>query len=479
MSKTIKSIILVTISNIFTILAGILVGFVVPKVLGVLDYGYYKTFTLYLSYIGIFSLGIVDGIVLIYGDKDYGELGERKFRTFFRWYLLIHVFFTLLIISGSFLFLKGEYRIIFILYALDIVASNVTGYFQQISQITQRFKEYSLRNVIKSVLTSLSVLFIYLVYKFGWFSLDYKLYIYLTLIVNYTLTLWYVFSYKNLIVGEHDSLKDTFKEVIKLILTGFPLLFANLCSTLILTMDKQFVNVLFDIETFGKYAFAYNMLTLVTVATSAVSSVLYPILRRSSQKELKSKYSNIIASLLMFVFLGIALYYPLCIFIEYFLPNYLDSLLILRIIFPGLAISSCVTVVMHNYYKSTGDNLKYFHKSLIILFIAFLTDLLAYYLFKSTITISMGSIIVMLIWYVFVEYDLKKKFNIKNAKNFIYLIINVAMFYLISEIDIYYLGFIIQICAYALVTFLFYKNEIRKYIDFRKKRKKVKDKEKL
>ena len=135
---------------------------------------------------------------------------------------------------------------------------------------------------------------------------------------------------------------------------GFPLLFANLCATLILTLDRQFVNILFDTSTYAVYAFAYNMLSLVTVATSAIATVLYPTLKRSTKESMVENYPRLIALMLLLVFAANAVYFPLCWFVKWFLPKYNDSLVIFRIIFPGLAISSAVTVVMHNYYKVLG-----------------------------------------------------------------------------------------------------------------------------
>ena len=45
-SKTIKDILKVTFSNACILLSGILVGFLLPKIIDQVDYGYYKTFTL-------------------------------------------------------------------------------------------------------------------------------------------------------------------------------------------------------------------------------------------------------------------------------------------------------------------------------------------------------------------------------------------------------------------------------------------------
>ena len=54
-SKTIKDILKVTFSNACILLSGILVGFLLPKIIDQVDYGYYKTFTLYIAYIGLFQ----------------------------------------------------------------------------------------------------------------------------------------------------------------------------------------------------------------------------------------------------------------------------------------------------------------------------------------------------------------------------------------------------------------------------------------
>ena len=82
--KVVKNIILVALSNILTLISGVLVGFVLPKIMSKADYGYYKTFTLYFSYIGLFPLGFIDGIYLIYAGLNYKDLNKNKFRLYTR-----------------------------------------------------------------------------------------------------------------------------------------------------------------------------------------------------------------------------------------------------------------------------------------------------------------------------------------------------------------------------------------------------------
>ena len=247
--KTIKSIIGVTLSNCTTILSGIVIGFLIPKILSVESYGLYKTFTLYTTYIGFFSLGIIDGIVLDYGGYNFEQLNKKKFRSFFKWYMLVHVIGLIALCIISFFLKDNDFKFIMLLLGIDMIAVNVTGYFQQISQFTQRFHEYSVRKVLQSVSNIVIVLLMFGYYYTQKSEIGYQIYVIALVMVNVVLTVWYVYTYRSISFGNAEKMKDTKGEIFHLIKIGFPLLFANLCATLILTLDRQFVNILFDTST--------------------------------------------------------------------------------------------------------------------------------------------------------------------------------------------------------------------------------------
>lgn len=458
--RTIRNIIEVSLSNCTTILSGIFIGFLVPKILSVDGYGLYKTFTLYTTYIGFFSLGIIDGIVLDYGGYNFEQLNKKKFRSFFKWYMLVHLLGFVALVLVSIFIKNSDFKFIILLLGIDTLAVNVTGYYQQISQFTQRFREYSVRKILQSISNIVIVLLMFGYYYTKKNEIGYQIYVIALVLVNILLTIWYVYTYRSISFGKSERMSDTKGEVIHLIKIGFPLLFANLCATLILTLDRQFVNILFDTSTYAVYAFAYNMLSLVTVATSAIATVLYPTLKRSTKESIVENYPRLIALMLLLVFAANAVYFPLCEFVKWFLPKYNDSLVIFRIIFPGLAISSAVTVIMHNYYKVLGKNLRYFFKSLIVLGISALANGIAYVIFKTPASISVASIITMIIWYVFIEQYFVKEIGYKRWKNLIYLLFMIIIFYISSALSNMWLGFLIYVAVYSVVTCLLFKKVI-------------------
>ena len=465
--KILKNILKVVFGNMSAIISGIFVGFVLPKIISVNDYGFYKIFTLYFNYIGVLSMGIIDGIVLKYGKFNYDELDRKAFRAYFAWYSVINAIFTFIMLLVSIFTRDLDYKFIFLMLCANILPVNYTGYFQQISQITQRFQEYSIRKIAHSVANTAFIGIIFVLYLVG-ADVNYQLYLVGVLLINVGYSIWYIATYKDIIFGEHADLGKSLKEIFSLMKIGMPLLLANLCSTFLISLDRQFVSVLFSTEEYAVYAFAYSMLSLITVATSAVATVLYPVFKRMDEKILRENYANMSAIILMLSFVVILVYYPLCYFIEWFLPLYKYSLLIFRIILPGLVMSTVITVVMHNYYKVLGLSSAFFRKSVFALGISFLFNLLAYLVFRTREAISIASIVAFLVWYIITEITLKKYCNVE-LKNIFYLVGMCVSFYICTAINIYWLGCIINIAVLAISTVLIYGKDIKNMIRMIKK----------
>jgi len=440
-------------------MAGVFIGFLVPKMLSIHGYGLYRTFILYMNYVGFCSLGIIDGIVLKFGGLDYNDLDRPRFRSYFRWYLFVHAVFVFVLFAASFLTNSPDIKFIICMLAINMPMVNYTGYFQQISQITQRFKEFSLRNVLQNVFSIVIVSVLYLFYRSG-YEIDYRLYILILVGTNLILTVWYIATYKDINFGSFIPMRNTRSEVLELMKSGFPLLFANLISTLILNLDRQFVNFLFDTKTYAIYSFAYNMLSIVTVATSAFSVILYPTLKRTTFENLKGNYDTLIRIVLILVNFALVVYFPLCLFVQWLLPEYSASLEIFRIVFPGLSVSSAVTVVMYNYYKVLKKNIVYFKRSIIILFFSGIANMIAYKLFGTTASISIASIIVMITWYIYMESYFVKIYNYSRTKNLFYIVLMILMFYISTQSSSVISGAALYMLLFIAITSAFFKNDI-------------------
>lgn len=459
-----KNILKVSISNVLKMLAGILVGFLLPKIIGVTDYGFYKTFTLYAGYVGILHFGLSDGIYLKYGNKNFDELDRDSFSFYTSFFILLELFVSAIACVIALFALQGDLKFIFICLAAYIFFNNLTCYYQMISQITVRFKELSFRNLIQSLITSASILILWVCFRYCNIEVNYRIYTIIHVLIIAILSIWYVFTYRKISKPNLAFTKHRCQELLEFIKIGFPLMVANLSSMLILSIDRQFVNILFPTDAYAVYAFAYNMLALITTALSAISTVLYPLMKRMDEDSLKHNYSLFVETILVIVFICLLVYFPLCWFVRWFLPKYSDSLIIFRIILPGLAISSAITIIMHNYYKTFGKNFQFFIKSLIVLVLSGIANYLAYYFFQTTISISIVSIIVMVIWYILVEEYFVRNFQAKWFKNLVYLLLMAGGFYLITMINTWWLSMIVYFVLLISITYLFYFKDINLFI---------------
>ncbi|NLE06279.1 MAG: polysaccharide biosynthesis protein, partial [Crenarchaeota archaeon] len=194
---TIKKIGFVAFSNVIKLISSILISFVIPNMLGLTNYGYYKVFILYLTYVGLFHFGFIDGIYLKYGGNDYESLDKKSFRTYFKFLLLIELSVSLIGLLFTVFCIEGQRQLIFIFLFLNLIAVNLTSYYQFISQITSRFKEYSTRIILLSFTNILIVAFLYFM-KIS----DYRIYLALIVSTNYILLLWYLYTYRDITFGK-------------------------------------------------------------------------------------------------------------------------------------------------------------------------------------------------------------------------------------------------------------------------------------
>ncbi|WP_451917476.1 oligosaccharide flippase family protein [Adlercreutzia rubneri] len=451
--QSVKDILKVSASNVVKLLAGLLVAFVLPKIIGVADYGYYKTFTLYATYVGLFHLGICDGIYLKYGGKCYDDLEKSKFRFYSKAFFVIETAIALLLGLLALIVMRGEWLFICLSLSVYLLAINITAFYQIISQVTSRFSELSWRNVIQSSCICLAVLGLWILADIVGVRVTYRMFLVAYVSIVGLLAVWYINTYRDITFGPVKWSRSSWKELISFAKIGIPLTVANLCSTLILTLDRQFVSIFFDIDTYAVYAFAYNMLSLVTTVLTAVATVVYPKLKRLTADRLRLLYPRLMGAVLGMVLLSLSVFFPLSAFVEWYLPAYIGALPIFRIILPGLALSSCISIVMHNYYKALDENIRFFRQTLVVLILSVLANVGAYFLLGTPAAISIASVAIMAVWYWTSERFLVKTMSVRHWRNTILLVVGVVAFYVISGCTGLLTGFVLYCClAAALVA---------------------------
>jgi O-antigen/teichoic acid export membrane protein len=249
-----RNLFVVVFGRIVSLLSGVAVGFILPKILSITDYGFYKVFTLYAVYTSLLHFGFVDGILLKLSGKEYRELDTQRMRMLTRFFVFLELFISIAVLCVGGIVASGEYLFIVIMLANNMVFVNITTYYQFVSQAVQRFGEYSAKNIVVSIVKVLFVLALLAFDACNVAEISYKIYLVGLNIIDFLIMLWYVAIYRDITFGKCESFINVKQEITSIFKSGILLTLAYQVSHLILALDRQFVNLLFSTEEFAIYS---------------------------------------------------------------------------------------------------------------------------------------------------------------------------------------------------------------------------------
>ena len=465
-----KNIFKVACGQGVSLISGIAVGLLIPKILSVDGYGFFRIYTLYVTYTALLHFGFVDGILLKLAGNDYEALNKEKVRAFTRFFVTFQSAIGITMSLCSLFVSNPDYSFILLMLGINMIIINLLTYYQFISQATQRFTEFTARNFMVSILKILFVLILLLLKAVNFYKASYQLYIIGLNVIDGVLLCWYVLTYRDITFGKKALLSETKKEIIDIFKVGIILTAAYQVSHLVFSLDRQFVSVLYPTDTYAVYSFAYNIVTLISTMISSLAIVLLPMLKKAKKEYVKNNYTNVLTVIALIVGIAVVCYYPFAIFIKWFLPNYEYSLEYLKIVLPSLMYSSCISVVMFTFCKTLDKNLSFFVNGCIALAIGFTSNAVAYWIFKTPESISYASFVTMALWFIIEGVYLKKTVNVTSFKVFIYLFILSISFLAVSTfIKMWWLSMIAYVALYLLVTFVLYFKFIKAFVKDRLK----------
>lgn len=415
-------------ANALSFLISAVLIFLVPKRLGVEQYGFWQFYTLCTSYVGFFHLGWCDGVYLRYGGKDYDELEKPVFVTQF-WYL---TFFEWIVciglgVYGFLIAPDADKGLIFAMTgvcALLVIPRTYIGY---VLQFTNRIKEYAvitmLERIIYFVLVTAMV--------FGGIR-EYKWLLAADLFGKGVALVVGIARCRDIVFGKFVPVREGLSETGKNINVGFKLMVANIAGMLIVGLVRMAIENHWDMETFGKVSLTMSVSNLLMVFISAVSLILFPTLRRTSDERQVDMY-NIMRTCIMGLLLGLLVfYYPAKLLLTMWLPKYAEALNFMALMFPVCIFESKTTMLVNTYLKIMRKE-----KWILLINVAtvalsvLLTGVTVYWLDNLELTVAM-IVFLQAFRCIFGELLLTRSMHIRVWKDIILEVLMTAVFILVS-----------------------------------------------
>ena len=156
--EIIKGVVYTFFSNAISLIVTAVAITIVPKVMGIDQYGYYQLFIFYSSNIVPFlHFGWINGIYLRYGGMEYKELDKNKFYSQYWMLTIFEIIIAVIIYFCVKIFIKDINK----LFILEVMAIRTLIVIPRemlliILQGTNRLKEYSSSLIIEKIVFSSS-----------------------------------------------------------------------------------------------------------------------------------------------------------------------------------------------------------------------------------------------------------------------------------------------------------------------------------
>lgn len=294
-------------SNLISLIITTIVILIVPKLIGVKDYGYWQLYLFYTSYVGFLHFGWNDGIYLRYGGKEYKQLNQDLFFSQFWMFVIFQMLVASIIISLSIFFNIDSNRLFIILMtAFCMFIVNVRLMLLYILQCTNRIKEYAQITMMEKIIyCCLTALLLLIGIK------QFKLLIIADLLGKFISFLYTINCCKEIVINKVFKFSFNIGETFKNISAGIKLMFANIASLLILGIVRFGIERTWDVSTFGKVSLTFSVSNLMMVFINAVGIIMFPMLRRTTEDKLPRIYTTIRTSLMVPLLGLLVAFYPL------------------------------------------------------------------------------------------------------------------------------------------------------------------------
>lgn len=332
--------------GVSTVLAAIQT-LIVPKLLGVEQFGYWQLYIFYVSYVGFFHLGLPDGVYLITGGQTREEMDKAAIKSQMIFGVVYQaVMAVVLVLLSGFLQTGTERVFVVVMTAIYLVLQNIATFMMFELQCMNETKKSSFSTIVErlSFLVPMLVLLVLRVDSFYPYVFAYTA----STVVQLAYCAWHMRDFWG---AEWLGLRRAARLSWLSIKIGFPMMIANVMSMLILGIGRFFIDARWGIETFGRLSLALSLVSFFLAFVSQASMVLFPSLRQASRDEVQGFYRAARDAMGLF-FPGVyMLYFPMVWLLTLWLPAYASAFVYLIFLLPICVFDSKYNITGVTYYN--------------------------------------------------------------------------------------------------------------------------------
>ena len=368
-------------------------GFILPKIMGPEEFGYWQIYLFYLGYLNLFGLGLNDGIGLFYGGYEYERLPFQRIRASMR------VFFIYLIVVTAVLFTafsftrdptrQGIYQVL----ALSVPSICLQCIVLTVFLSVGKTGVYNVVNLLLKVLATAAyvlLLFFHMSRPEDVMLADFGVRIFVTAIC--------LVLGRRFLFGKAEPIRTGLREFGEKCRYGLNITFALIAASFMPVAGRTIVEWNESAYVYGQYAFAMSILHIIVTFTSTAGTVIFPFLKRLSEEKLPEyykKFSFICSSLIYIAWFA---YIPVVWIIRYFMKEYIPVLSYLHILLAMCLPLGRSQLLLTSYFKAYRMEKAYLILNIVGVLAMMGITAGSYFIFHSIISVAISTTVTMTIW---------------------------------------------------------------------------------
>lgn len=383
----------------FTAAFNTLLVFLIPRLVTVEQFGYWRLFLLYAGYVGFLHFGLPDGALLRWAGRPLNQF-HHELSYSVRYLLWQHAILLLPACVVIWFVLPEQLRIVGVAVAIYAPIYNVTATLQFALQSARTFRPVAISILIPPAILLISVL--------AWEAKWQTSFLEITTfyLASWFLALGFLLAYtKPWRNKRRKPLKNLARQCIS---SGWPIVMANTGAMLIATSDRLALSWAGTIQNFAQYSLAASAMTVPITGIQACSKVCFSHLAAATSDARKSVYGHSSRLLLIAWTIALPYYFALDMFVRHFLPKYGPSLRYARILLLGIPFLAAILILQMSYAYLNGGQKLFLARTVAVLGAALgLSALVAFWLGSLTALAEMQVVIVGC-WWFFNEWTLRE-----------------------------------------------------------------------
>lgn len=394
-----------------SLLVSIIMSFVVPRILGIDEYGYWQLFVFYSNYAGFFHLGLNDGVYLLNGGRLRDEIDKPPVGSQLRFELVFQLVLGTAIVGLSVLYApEAERAFVLIMFAAYMVVCNLASYLGYVFQAMNETRLFSF-SVVLDRLAFLAPLLMMVVLRVA----DFRPYVVAYLVSKTIALVWCCWEARDILSAPPLGVSETIKESIASIRVGFKLMIANVADMLILGVARALVDAVWGIEAFGRVSFSLSLVNFFITFVTQASMVLFPALRQSGEGERRAVYRGMRDAMEVAFPAVYALYFPMAWLLSAWLPQYAESMRWLAVLLPVCVFNTKMDVCCTTYFKVLRQERTLLAVNVVTVAASAVTSLLGVFALGSLEAVLVGAVCCIAARSAWSELRLDREMGVKRS----------------------------------------------------------------